>query len=69
MNRVKSALSAALGLVVAIAAFGFFASVGLALIGVMATVGAIGAIAIGISAFLGPKADPTPTPTATATAT
>lgn len=57
MTRIKSTLSAALGFIIVMAAFGFFASVGFALIGVLAAVGLVSALALGIQSLFGSKDD------------
>lgn len=48
MTHIKSTLSAALGFILVMAALGFFASVGFALIGVLAAVGLVSALSLGI---------------------
>lgn len=53
MTRIKSTLSAALGFILVMAALGFFASVGFALIGVLAAVGLVSALALGIRSLFG----------------
>ncbi len=57
MNRIKSALAAILGTIIALAAFGLFASVGLALIGGLFTIGAVAALIIGVQSLFARKDD------------
>lgn len=57
MTRIKSAAFAALGLFVALAGLGFFATFGLALIGVFALLSLVGVVAAGAVALFGPKQD------------
>lgn len=53
MTHIKSTLSAALGFILVMAALGFFAWVGFALIGVLAAVGLVSALALGIQSLFG----------------
>ncbi len=55
MDRLKSVSLTVIGFVIATAALGLFASVGLAVLGAMFTFGALVATAAGIAAFLAPK--------------
>lgn len=57
MTRIKSAAFAALGLIVTLAGLGFFATFGLALIGVFALLSLVGVVAAGAVALFGPKQD------------
>jgi hypothetical protein len=57
MTRIKSAALTALGVVVALASLGFFATIGAMLIGVFTTLGLIGALAAGVSKLFGSKSD------------
>ena len=52
MHTVKATLSVILGTVVAVLAIGFFASIGLAVLGAMVTLGATAALVIGVAAVL-----------------
>ncbi|WP_299927693.1 hypothetical protein [uncultured Pelagimonas sp.] len=58
MDRIKSAALNALGLVVALAALGFFATIGFAFVGLFAALGLIGAVAGGIAGMLASKQEP-----------
>ena len=55
MNQIKSILYALMSLTVAIVAFGFFASIGLAVVGILVTLGVVAAIAISVHSFLATK--------------
>ena len=52
MPRVKSTVFTAVGMIIGIASLGFFASIGLAIVGVLALIGVIGATAAGIAGLL-----------------
>jgi len=51
MDRIKSIALTALGIVIALAGFGLFASIGLAVIGALFVLGACGAIAAYVATF------------------
>lgn len=55
MDRIKSAAMTALGLVVALATLGFFASFGLVVIGIFAALGLTGAIVAGVAGLFATK--------------
>lgn len=55
MNKMKSAALTAFGTIIAVAALGFFASIGLAMIGGLFTIGALVALAGWISTFFAPR--------------
>ena len=52
MHRVKSTVLTAVGMMIALAGLGFFASLGLAIVGALALLGVIGAAAAGIAGLL-----------------
>ncbi|MEM1375398.1 MAG: hypothetical protein AAGF78_13555 [Pseudomonadota bacterium] len=58
MTRMKNAALATLGLILALACLGVFASFGLVVIGVLAALGLMGAVAAGLSSALAKKTDP-----------
>ncbi len=53
MHRVKSTVFTAVGMIIALAGLGFFASLGLAIVGILALLGAIGAAVTGIAGLRG----------------
>ena len=55
MKQLKSTILATLGFVIAIAALGLFASVGLVMLGVVATLFVVASIAIILNSFLAKK--------------
>lgn len=55
MNRIKSTLAAAFGMIVALAALGLFASVGLVLFGALVSIGAVAALGLWIQTRFAPK--------------
>lgn len=58
MTRIKSAALTTLAAVIALASFGFFATFGLALIGMFAALGLIGAMVAGIAPLFARKDAP-----------
>ena len=57
MTRLKSTLATALGMLFFLAAFGAFASIGLAVVGLLAVLGASAALVIGLKSLIGGKRD------------
>lgn len=57
MNRLTSILATALGLLVTFVCIGFFASVGLAVVGVIAATGAVLALVAGVRSLFAVKRD------------
>lgn len=55
MTRLKSAALTVFAFILGLAALGFFASFGLALVGALALMAGLGALAAGIAALTGPK--------------
>lgn len=53
MNRIKSIALTVLGVAIALAGLGFFASIGLAIIGALFVVGACGLLAAGFASLFG----------------
>lgn len=53
MDRIISIALTALGIIIALAGFGLFASIGLAVIGAFFVLGACGAIAACVASFFG----------------
>ena len=60
MNRIKSAALTVVGMCFALVVFGFFATVGLALLGGLMVIGVVTALAVRISAVFASKESETP---------
>ncbi|MEM9760994.1 MAG: hypothetical protein AAF968_00540 [Pseudomonadota bacterium] len=58
MTRIKQSLVAAITLITGVFAFGFFATVGLAVVGVITTLGAVGALAIALTSRVEDRPEP-----------
>ncbi|MEM9439852.1 MAG: hypothetical protein AAGA73_05355 [Pseudomonadota bacterium] len=52
MHRVKSTVFTAVGMIIALASLGFFATLGLGIVGVLVLLGVTGATAAGIAGLL-----------------
>ncbi len=57
MNRIKSTALTILGIIAALTAFGFFASVGLAVIGALVVLGVVATVAAGIASLFAKRED------------
>ncbi len=59
MNRIKTTALTVVAMIVALAAIGFFASIGLALVGAFLTIGAVVALAAWVSSLFASKSSAT----------